>query len=189
VVRYDHPVVKCPSCGHLDNKVIDSRLSEGGEATRRRRECVGCGRRYTTYERLEEALPLIVKKDGRREAWDRRKLLQGLERACQKRPVSAEAREGVADAIERELRESGEREVASAEIGEKVMGQLRDLDQVAYVRFASVYRQFDDIGEFLDELQRLAHRGRGAASERLRAVTPPVSVPPNVTPPRDRVDD
>jgi len=164
----------------LENKVIDSRLSEGGEATRRRRECVGCGRRYTTYERLEEALPLIVKKDGRREAWDRRKLLQGLERACQKRPVSAEEREAVADAIERELRESGEREVPSAEIGEKVMGQLRDLDQVAYVRFASVYRQFDDIGEFLDELQRLAHRGRGT-SERVRTVPP-------VIPTRDRIE-
>lgn len=190
-LRYERRAVKCPSCGHLDNKVIDSRLSEGGEATRRRRECVGCGRRYTTYERLEEALPLIVKKDGRREAWDRRKLLQGLERACQKRPVSAEAREGVADAIERELRESGEREVASAEIGEKVMGQLRDLDQVAYVRFASVYRQFDDIGEFLDELQRLAHRGRGAASERLRVPRPRSESEVNIPPPpsRDRLDD
>lgn len=171
--------MKCPSCGNLENKVIDSRLSEGGEATRRRRECVGCGRRYTTYERIEEALPLIVKKDGRREAWDRRKLLQGLERACQKRPVSAEAREEIADHIEKDLRESGEREVSSSEIGEKVMGQLRDLDQVAYVRFASVYRQFDDIGEFLHELQRLTDRGRGAASERMR------SVPPHV-PPRDR---
>jgi transcriptional repressor NrdR len=165
--------VKCPACGNLENKVIDSRLSEGGEATRRRRECVGCGRRYTTYERIEDALPLIVKKDGRREAWDRRKLLQGLERACQKRPVSAEARDSVADAIERDLRDSGEREISSSEIGEKVMHHLRDLDQVAYVRFASVYRQFDDIGEFLDELQRLAQRGRGHASERMIRVVPP----------------
>jgi transcriptional repressor NrdR len=159
--------MKCPSCANLENKVIDSRLAEGGESTRRRRECVGCGRRYTTYERIEEALPLIVKKDGRRESWDRRKLLQGLERACQKRPVSAEARDEIADAIERDLRESGEREVPSSEIGEKVMLHLRELDQVAYVRFASVYRQFDDVGEFLDELQRLAQRAR--ASERLRA--------------------
>lgn len=163
--------MKCPACGNLDNKVIDSRLSEGGEATRRRRECVGCGRRYTTYERVEEAIPLIVKKDGRRESFDRRKLLQGLERACQKRPVSAEAREEVADAIERDLRESGERELASSEIGEKVMSHLRDLDQVAYVRFASVYRQFDDIGEFLDELQKLGQRVR--TSERMRVPAPP----------------
>lgn len=163
--------MKCPACGVLDNKVIDSRLSEGGEATRRRRECVGCGRRYTTYERVEEAIPLIVKKDGRRESYDRRKLIQGLERACQKRPVSAEAREEVADAIERDLRESGEREIPSSEIGEKVMLHLRELDQVAYVRFASVYRQFDDIGEFLDELQKLGQRVR--TSERMRVAPPP----------------
>lgn len=173
--------MKCPACGNLDNKVIDSRLSEGGEATRRRRECVGCGRRYTTYERVEEAIPLIVKKDGRRESFDRRKLLQGLERACQKRPVSAEAREEVADAIERDLRESGERELASSEIGEKVMTHLRDLDQVAYVRFASVYRQFDDIGEFLDELQKLGQRVR--TSERMRVPAPP-SRPGDPSPPR-----
>ena len=173
--------MKCPACGNLDNKVIDSRLSEGGEATRRRRECVGCGRRYTTYERVEEAIPLIVKKDGRRESFDRRKLLQGLERACQKRPVSAEAREEVADAIERDLRESGERELASSEIGEKVMTHLRELDQVAYVRFASVYRQFDDIGEFLDELQKLGQRVR--TSERMR-IPPPQSKPGDPSPPR-----
>lgn len=165
--------MKCPGCGNLENKVIDSRLSEGGEATRRRRECVGCGRRYTTYERIEEVIPLIVKKDGRRESWDRHKLLQGLERACQKRPVAAEAREAVADAIERELRESGEREVSSSEIGEKLMNHLRELDQVAYVRFASVYRQFDDIGEFLDELQRLGQRVRH--SERLRVPREPAA--------------
>lgn len=178
--------MKCPSCGNLDNKVIDSRLAEGGEATRRRRECVSCGRRYTTYERVEEALPLIVKKDGRREAWDRRKLLQGLERACQKRPVSAEARDATADAIERELRESGEREIPSSVIGEKVMAHLRELDQVAYVRFASVYRQFDDIGEFLDELHRLTQRGR--ASERVRSAKNPelqTQPPPSSHAPRD----
>jgi len=173
--------MKCPGCGNLENKVIDSRLSEGGEATRRRRECVGCGRRYTTYERIEEVIPLIVKKDGRRESWDRRKLLQGLERACQKRPVSAEAREAVADAIERELRESGEREVPSSEVGEKLMTHLRELDQVAYVRFASVYRQFDDIGEFLDELHRLGERVR--TSERMRAAPRPDPLP--VPPRRD----
>lgn len=178
--------MKCPSCGQLDNKVIDSRLSEGGEATRRRRECVACGRRYTTYERLEEALPLIVKKDGRRESFDRRKLIQGLERACQKRPVSAQAREEVADAIERDLRESGEREINSSEIGEKVMMHLRELDQVAYVRFASVYRQFDDIGEFLDELQRLGQRVRG--SERMRVAPPPSRpAPPDPLPKRPLV--
>jgi transcriptional repressor NrdR len=174
--------MKCPACGNLDNKVIDSRLSEGGEATRRRRECVGCGRRYTTYERVEEAIPLIVKKDGRRESFDRRKLIQGLERACQKRPVSAEAREEVADAIERDLRESGEREIASSALGEKVMMHLRELDQVAYVRFASVYRQFDDIGEFLDELQKLGQRVRH--SERMRIAPPPSRPTGEPSPPR-----
>ena len=168
--------MKCPGCGAEAHKVIDSRPAGGEDAIRRRRECETCGRRFTTYERLEEPMPLIVKKDGRREAYNRQKLLLGLERACQKRPVSAAARDEVATVVERQLEATAEREVPSSMIGELVMAQLRELDQVAYVRFASVYRQFDDIGEFLEELQRLTHRaGRsdptkspaGAPSERL----------------------
>ncbi|MBK8169191.1 MAG: transcriptional repressor NrdR [Sandaracinaceae bacterium] len=147
--------MKCPFCGDLDNKVIDSRLSGAGEVTRRRRECESCARRYTTYERVEEILPLIIKKDDRREPFDRVKILGGLRRAVEKRPISAEALERFVDTIERELNESGEKEVTSSFIGEKVMQHLRDLDQVAYVRFASVYRSFKDIHEFMDELSHL----------------------------------
>jgi transcriptional repressor NrdR len=148
--------MKCPYCGALDNKVIDSRLSSGGEVTRRRRECEGCERRYTTYERVEEALPMVVKKDDRREPFDRGKLREGMRRACEKRPVSTAVLEKVLDDLERDLIELGEREVKSSQIGEMVMRKLRDLDPVAYVRFASVYRRFDDIGEFFDELRRLS---------------------------------
>ena len=147
--------MKCPFCGHLDNKVIDSRLSQGGEVTRRRRECVQCARRYTTYERVEEVLPLVVKKDGRREPFDRMKVLGGLRRACEKRPVSAETLERIVDRIERALVESGEKEVASSLVGERCMEALRDTDQVAYVRFASVYRSFKDIHEFMNALSNL----------------------------------
>jgi transcriptional repressor NrdR len=147
--------MKCPFCGILDNKVIDSRLSGGGEVTRRRRECEGCTRRYTTYERVEEVLPLVVKKDGRREEFDRQKLLGGLRRACEKRPVSSETLEKVADRIERELVESGEKEIPSAVVGEKVMSALKELDPVAYLRFASVYRSFEDLHEFMAEISRL----------------------------------
>jgi transcriptional repressor NrdR len=152
--------MKCPYCGNLDNRVIDSRLSQGGEVTRRRRECAQCTRRYTTYERVEESLPLVVKKDGRREPFDHGKLLAGLKKACEKRPVAAQQVEQIVDEIERELTESGAKEVASTGIGEKVMTRLRELDEVAYVRFASVYRSFRDIQEFMDELSTLV-RGRG----------------------------
>ncbi len=147
--------MKCPFCGTLDNRVIDSRLSQGGEVTRRRRECDGCARRYTTYERVEQVLPLVVKKDNRREPFDRMKILAGLRRACEKRPVSSEALEQLVDAIERELVETGEKETPSSQIGERIMDRLRDLDQVAYVRFASVYRSFKDIHEFMAELSDL----------------------------------
>ena len=147
--------MKCPFCGQLDNKVIDSRLSQGGEVTRRRRECDQCGRRYTTYERVEEVLPLIVKKDGRREPFDRMKVIGGLRRACEKRPVSSDTLERLVDAIERELVDSGEKEVDSSRIGERCMESLRDTDQVAYVRFASVYRSFKDIHEFMNALSNL----------------------------------
>ncbi|HEY6880736.1 MAG TPA: transcriptional regulator NrdR [Polyangiales bacterium] len=147
--------MKCPFCGHLDNKVIDSRLSQGGEVTRRRRECDHCARRYTTYERVEETLPLVVKKDGRREPFDRMKVSAGLRRACEKRPVSSETLERVVDRIERELVDSGEKEVESSRIGERCMEALRETDQVAYVRFASVYRSFQDIHEFMNALSTL----------------------------------
>jgi transcriptional repressor NrdR len=152
--------MKCPYCSDLDNKVIDSRLSQGGEVTRRRRECARCTRRYTTYERVEESLPLVVKKDGRREPFDHGKLLAGLKKACEKRPVPADAIEAIVDTIERDLAESGEKEVASTLIGERVMHKLREVDEVAYVRFASVYRSFRDIQEFMDEMNALL-RGKG----------------------------
>lgn len=147
--------MKCPFCGQLENKVIDSRLSQGGEVTRRRRECDRCARRYTTYERVEEVLPLIVKKDGRREPFDRMKVIGGLRRACEKRPVSSETLDRIVDRIERELVDSGEKEVASSFVGERCMEALRDTDPVAYVRFASVYRSFKDIHEFMNALSTL----------------------------------
>jgi len=153
--------LKCPFCRDLENKVIDSRLSKEGDVIRRRRECLQCTRRFTTYERAEEALPLVVKKDGRRETFDRLKIVAGLKRACEKRPVSIEAIEKVVDGIERGLQERGEKEVPSSAIGEALMRELHGLDKVAYVRFASVYRSFEDIGEFMEELQALLKERRG----------------------------
>lgn len=147
--------MRCPYCGTLDNRVIDSRLSQAGEVTRRRRECESCGRRYTTYERVEQMTPLIIKNDGRRQPYDRNKLLAGLRRACVKRPVSAEALERLLSQVERWMADSGEQEVSSSNLGERVLVELRELDQVAYVRFASVYRDFQDLSEFLDEFTRL----------------------------------
>jgi transcriptional repressor NrdR len=148
--------MRCPFCGHVEDRVVDSRETQDGQATRRRRECLGCQRRFTTYERIEEVLPAVVKKDGRREAFDRTKILHGLERACQKRPVSAEQIQAMASAVERRLQECGEKEVASRTIGEALMARLRELDPVAYVRFASVYRSFEDVGDFMSELAGLA---------------------------------
>ncbi len=148
--------MRCPFCGHVEDRVVDSRETQDGQVTRRRRECLGCERRFTTYERLEEVLPAVVKKDGRREAFDRQKILHGLERACQKRPVSAEQIQGLLAAVERQLQESGEKEVPSRVIGEALMARLRELDPVAYVRFASVYRSFEDVGDFMSELAGLA---------------------------------
>ena len=147
--------MKCPYCGILDNKVIDSRLSQGGEVTRRRRECEGCERRYTTYERVEQVMPLVIKRDGRRQPWDRVKLVAGLRRAVVKRPVTAEAVERLVESIERNLMDLGEKEVQASVIGEKVLEALRGLDPVAYVRFASVYREFADLDQFVEELTRL----------------------------------
>ncbi len=145
--------MKCPFCGFADTKVIDSRLGKEGNNIRRRRECIDCERRFTTYERVEESLPLVVKKDGRRETFDRTKIIAGMQRACEKRPVPIATIEKMVDRLEVSLQESGEREIESSRIGEAVMDALRDVDQVAYVRFASVYRQFKDINEFMLELK------------------------------------
>jgi len=147
--------MKCPFCSHTEDKVIDSRLSQEGDVTRRRRECLKCGRRFTTYERVEEAQPLVIKKDGRRELFDRTKILNGVLRACEKRPVGIETMEKVVDKIEKRLLETGEREIQSSVIGAAVMEELKNLDEVAYVRFASVYREFRDINEFMTELKGL----------------------------------
>ena len=145
--------MKCPFCGFSDTKVIDSRLGKEGNNIRRRRECIDCERRFTTYERVEESLPLVIKKDGRRETFDRQKIIAGMQRACEKRPVSIATIEKMVDRLEVSLQESGEREIDASRIGEAVMEALRDVDQVAYVRFASVYRQFKDINEFMHELK------------------------------------
>lgn len=147
--------MKCPFCAHTNDKVVDSRETGAGDSIRRRRECLECGRRFTSYERVEEIPYFVVKKDGRREPFDRAKLLAGLHRACEKRPVSAKALQGIADEIEQMVSDSSEREVDSSRIGERVMERLRDLDKVAYVRFASVYRQFEDVQEFMAELRGL----------------------------------
>jgi len=151
--------MRCPHCGHLEDRVVDSREAQEGQTTRRRRECLGCARRFTTYERIEEILPQVVKKDGRREAFDRAKIVDGVAIACQKRPVSAEQIEALVTGVERQLQEMGEREIRTTVIGEAVMGRLRALDEVAYVRFASVYRAFRDVGEFMAELEGLTRRG------------------------------
>ena len=145
--------MRCPFCQKTENKVIDSRESQEGLVTRRRRECLDCSRRWTTYERVEEILPLVVKKDGRREAFDRDKVLSGLTKAVEKRPVSAEQLEKIVSEIEQKLQETGEKEIPSTVIGEHVMRTLHEVDDVAYVRFASVYRSFRDIQEFMDELK------------------------------------
>jgi transcriptional repressor NrdR len=152
--------MKCPFCRDLENKVIDSRLSKNGDIIRRRRECLRCQRRFTTYERVEEMLPMIVKKDGRREVYERLKVISGLKKACEKRPVSMEMIEQTADRIERMLQERGEKEVSSSVIGEAIMRALYDLDKVAYVRFASVYRSFEDVNEFMRELKDLIQQSR-----------------------------
>ena len=162
--------MRCPFCKRDDSKVLDSRESAEGTVTRRRRECLGCRKRFTTYERVEELMPLVVKKDGRREPYDREKLISGLQKAVEKRPVSMDQLEALVAEVEARVLERGEKEVASNLLGEEVMRRLRTLDQVAYVRFASVYRSFRDIEEFMDELKGLLddhgadaarrHRGR-----------------------------
>lgn len=153
--------MKCPFCGFADTKVIDSRLGKEGNNIRRRRECVDCERRFTTYERVEETLPLVVKKDGRREAFDRGKIIAGMQRACEKRPVSISTIEKFVDQLELRLQESGEKEIEASAVGEAVMAALQQIDEVAYVRFASVYRQFKDINEFMNELKEILAKDGG----------------------------
>lgn len=145
--------MKCPFCTCIDTRVVDSRLGKEGNNIRRRRECSECDRRFTTYERIEDTLPLVVKKDGRREPFDRQKIIGGMLRACEKRPVSISTIEKVVEQMELTFQESPEREIPASRIGEIVMQELHDLDEVAYVRFASVYRQFKDINEFMKELK------------------------------------
>lgn len=173
--------MRCPACGSLANKVVDSRMSKEGRVIRRRRACRDCEHRFTTYERIEEFVPLVIKKDNTREPFDRQKILHGMGKACEKRHVSAETIEKAVEELERYLQEEGGREVSSSWIGEWVMQRLREIDEVAYVRFASVYRSFRDINEFMDELKDLLHSRdlRDAALQQplpLRGVTPPEEV-------------
>jgi transcriptional repressor NrdR len=158
--------MKCPYCGALDDKVIDSRESQEGEAIRRRRECISCGRRFTTYERLEQLPYMVIKKDGRREPFDRNKVLSGLLKACEKRPVNTAKLEEITNEIESFVHEAKERERPTTKIGEILMRRLKNLDKVAYVRFASVYKDFKDVTEFLDELKALT---KGARKRQARA--------------------
>jgi transcriptional repressor NrdR len=159
--------MRCPFCRKRGNRVVDSRLSADGALIRRRRMCNACKRRFTTYERVEESTPMVVKKDGRREPFDRAKIIAGLKRACEKRPVSMETIEQIASRIETTMGEQGDREVASNAIGSAVMNELHKIDQVAYVRFASVYRSFKDIDEFMRELEDLINqRKQGPAANR-----------------------
>jgi len=147
--------VKCPFCSHLEDKVVDSRESKEGEVIRRRRECLKCGKRFTSYERIDQIPHLVVKKDGRRERFDREKLLAGLLKACEKRPVAMKSLEGIVDRVEAMVHESPDREVPADQIGEFLMDRLKDLDKVAFVRFASVYRDFKDVDQFMATLKGL----------------------------------
>lgn len=158
--------MKCPFCDQLENRVIDSRLSKDGHAIRRRRECTDCKRRFTTYERVEISIPLVVKKDGRREHFGRDKLKSGIMKACEKRKVAVDEIERFVDELERSIQEQGDREIPSETIGLRVMEYLRDLDDVAYVRFASVYRSFKDLKEFMSELQDLIQEDSGKGRRR-----------------------
>ncbi|HDI78974.1 MAG TPA: transcriptional repressor NrdR [Desulfobacteraceae bacterium] len=147
--------MRCPYCGKIQNRVIDSRMTKDGRAIRRRRECLLCKKRFTTYERYEDILPMVIKKDGRRERFSREKIIVGMKKACQKRPISINKIEEFVDSLELYFQELGKKEIETKEIGEKVINTLRKWDEVAYVRFASVYRQFRDINEFMTELQEI----------------------------------
>jgi transcriptional repressor NrdR len=152
--------MKCPYCAHLEDKVVDSRESKEGEVIRRRRECLGCGKRFTSYERIDQIPHMVVKKDGRREPFDREKVLAGLRRACEKRPVPTKTLESIADRVEAMVQESPDREVSTGAIGEFLMERLRELDRVAFVRFASVYREFKDVDQFMATLKGLLETSR-----------------------------
>ncbi len=147
--------MKCPKCGNIDTSVSDSRITKDGLAIRRRRACPKCNERFTTYERVENAVPMVIKKDDRREPFDRQKIKQGLLKACEKRPISIDAIDRVVDRIAKKYEDAGEKEIPAKDIGEELMSELKELDKVAYVRFASVYRDFKDISEFMDELKGL----------------------------------
>jgi transcriptional repressor NrdR len=159
--------MRCPFCRHRGNRVVDSRLSNDAMMIRRRRACSACKRRFTTYERVEEAAPMVVKKDGRREPFDRAKIVAGLKRACEKRPVSMETIDQIASSIETTMAEQSDKEVASNAIGAAVMNELHKIDQVAYVRFASVYRSFKDIDEFMHELEDLINQRKQKPAPRI----------------------
>ena len=156
--------MKCPFCGAVDDRVVDSRESREGEVIRRRRECESCGRRFTSYETIEEIPYMVVNKDGRRESFDRKKLRAGLVKACEKRPVSPAQLDAIVEDVETNLHDTEEREMSTTDIGARVMDRLRELDKVAYVRFASVYRKFEDVDEFLRELKNLLGRADAKAS-------------------------
>lgn len=157
--------MKCPYCGQDNDKVIDTRSPDGGDATRRRRECLACGRRFTTVERVEVALPAVIKSDGRREAFNREKILRGLRTACAKRPISVATLEGIADAVERAAANTGQSEIRSTAVGSMVMQRLRELDDIAYIRFASVYRRFEDVDSLLAEARDVKAAPRPGAAE------------------------
>ena len=150
--------MRCPHCGYREDKVVDSRATQEESAIRRRRECLKCGKRFTTYEYVEEVSLMVIKKDGRREPFDRKKMLSGMIKACEKRPVGMEKMEEIATQVERAIQKKSDREVSASKIGELVMEKLKQLDDVAYVRFASVYRQFKDVGQFMEELKGILHR-------------------------------
>jgi transcriptional repressor NrdR len=147
--------MRCPYCSHIESKVIDSRSSDEALTIRRRRECLACEQRFTTYERIEEEPLMVIKKDGRREPFNRQKILNGLRKACEKRPLSIDTVDKLASTVEQEIRKRNENEIPSSLIGEMIMGRLKEIDEVAYVRFASVYRQFKDLSIFMNELQSL----------------------------------
>jgi len=149
--------MRCPFCGHIEDKVVDSREAKDGDAIRRRRECLECGRRFTSYERIDEIPYMVVKKDGRRETFERGKVLAGLLRACEKRPISTPQLEAIVDEVEKEVQESLDRELSTSEIGKVIMRRLKNLDKVAYVRFASVYLEFEDVSAFMTELKALVN--------------------------------
>ena len=152
--------MKCPFCGYKEDKVVDSRATQEESAIRRRRECLKCGKRFTTYEYIEEVSLMVIKKDGRREPFDRKKIISGLMKACEKRPISMERLEEIVTQVERTIQKKSDREVESNKVGELVMERLKDLDDVAYVRFASVYRQFKDVGQFMIELKDILSKDK-----------------------------